>query len=31
LHQYAMYDVETADFIQAFYDIGSVIQNYEQL
>lgn len=31
VHQYAMYGVDTADFVQAFYDIGSVIQNYEQL
>jgi hypothetical protein len=31
VHQYEMYGLEKEDFIQAFYSIGSVINNYEQL
>lgn len=31
LHQYATYGVETDDFIEAFYNIGTVIRDYESL
>lgn len=31
MHQYATYGVESDDFVQAFYDVGTVIQSYQQL